>query len=69
MPSAPGIETQLRELTGRRKPLAERFEKNPTAIRLALEIKVIDDQIAECNRQIQAGKTSRKRTCGKNKTN
>ena len=40
-------------LRARRKPLFERYEKNPNDRRLALEIKEIDDQIAECNQQIE----------------
>jgi hypothetical protein len=53
-------QAKLRELTDRRKPLAERFEHHPEAIHLALEIKAIDDQIAECNRQIQAERKRQK---------
>ena len=30
----------------------ERFEDNPNEIHLALELKIIDDQIAESNQQI-----------------
>jgi hypothetical protein len=44
---------KLQELTGQRKPLSERFRNNPKDTHLALELKVIDDQIAECNQQIQ----------------
>jgi len=33
--------------------LSERFEKNPNDTHLALELKIIDDRIAECNREIQ----------------
>jgi hypothetical protein len=55
------FEAKLKQLAGERKPLAERFEKNPTAIHLALDIKMIDDQVAEFNRQIQADRRSRKR--------
>ncbi len=45
---------RVQELTRQRKPLSERFKSNPEDTRLALELKVIDDQIAECNKQIQA---------------
>jgi hypothetical protein len=41
------------ELRARRGPLFQRFENNPNQIHLALEIKIIDDQIAECNHLIQ----------------
>jgi hypothetical protein len=47
---------QMQELLGRRKPLWQRFENNPSDLDLALELKLIDDQIAECNAQIQAEK-------------
>jgi hypothetical protein len=47
---------QMQELLGRRKPLWQRFENNPSDLDLALELKVIDDQIAECSAQIQAEK-------------
>jgi len=43
----------LRELKGKREPLQRRFENNPNEIHLALELKIIDDQIAECNQQIR----------------
>jgi len=44
---------KLQELTRQRKPLSERFKSNPKDTHLALELKIIDDQIAECNEQIQ----------------
>jgi hypothetical protein len=45
------------DLTAQRRPSAERFEKNPHHLHLALEIKAIDDKIAECDQSIrQAGK-------------
>ena len=51
-------ETIKLDLTAQRRPLAEQFEKNPHHLHLALEIKAIDDKIAECDRSIrQAGKT------------
>jgi hypothetical protein len=60
MSTIPDVQAMMRQLTDRRKLLAEQFEKNPTAIELALDIKTIDDQVAEFNRQIQADKRSRK---------
>jgi hypothetical protein len=45
---------RLQELTMQRKPLSERFKSNPKDTHLALELKIIDDQIAQCNQQIQA---------------
>ena len=44
---------RLQELRSERKPLWERFEENPNETDLALELKIIDDQIAECSQQIQ----------------
>jgi hypothetical protein len=46
-------EKKREELKARRSPLYQRFENNPNQIHLALEIKIIDDQIAECNHLIQ----------------
>jgi hypothetical protein len=46
-------EKKLEELKARREPLARQLEKNPSRIHLALEIKAIDDQIAECTRLIK----------------
>jgi hypothetical protein len=43
---------RLQELIGKRKPLWKRFEDNPNDTHLALELKIIDDQIAECKQQI-----------------
>jgi hypothetical protein len=52
---------KLEELTAKRKPLFEEFENNPQRLHLSLEIKIIDDQIAECNQQIRLGRSTR--TC------
>jgi len=41
------------ELKAKREPLFNRYLKHPNDIRLALEIKKIDDQIAECTEQMQ----------------
>jgi hypothetical protein len=41
------------ELKNRRTPLFKKYEKSPNDLRLALEIKTIDDQIAECNHQME----------------
>jgi hypothetical protein len=53
-------EIRLQELKGKRKPLRERFEDNPNETHLALEIKIIDDQITECNQQIHHTRRSSK---------
>jgi hypothetical protein len=39
-------------LRARRKPLFDTYEQNPTEVHLVLEIKSIDDEIAECRQQI-----------------
>jgi hypothetical protein len=41
------------ELKARRKPLFDWYEKNPNDTSLVLEIKIVDDQIAECNQRIE----------------
>ena len=41
----------LEELKAKRNQLFSKLLKNPEDIHLALEIKLIDDQIAECTRQ------------------
>ncbi len=41
------------DLRNRRIPLFKRYAKNPNDLLLALEIKSIDDQIAECTQQLQ----------------
>jgi hypothetical protein len=50
-----GVWKRKREvLQNRRTPLFKRYEKNSGDLRLALEIKIIDDQIAECTQQIES---------------
>ena len=43
----------LQELKDKRKRLQKRFEGNPNEIHLALELKIIDDQIAESKQKVQ----------------
>lgn len=43
---------KVKGLKAKRKPLFEDFEKNPNDTHLVLEIKVIDDEIAEYVRQM-----------------
>ena len=50
------LKTRVDQLVGKRKPLSDQFEKNPSDTHLALELKIIDDQIAECNQQIQSAR-------------
>jgi hypothetical protein len=52
--------TRIEELRSHRKLLWERFENSPDDTRLALELKLIDDQIAKCNQQIKADNKGRK---------
>jgi hypothetical protein len=46
-------------LRARRKPLFDWYERNPNEIHLVLEIKSIDDEIAECKRQMENEKRTR----------
>ena len=49
-----GVWKRKREdLMSRRIPLFKRYEKSPQDLCLALEIRIIDDQIAECTQQIE----------------
>jgi len=41
------------ELLVRRKLLFKEFQDNPQRLHLSLEIKIIDDQVAECDQQIR----------------
>jgi hypothetical protein len=47
------IQKRKLELKARRKPLFDWYVKNPNDTSLVLEIKIVDDQIAECNLQIE----------------
>lgn len=60
LPNLSFQELRLKELKGKRKPLSARFESNPKNTQLALELKTIDDQIAECSREIQVDRRKRK---------
>jgi hypothetical protein len=63
------LQKEKREgLRARRKPLFERYEAYPNDGRLAQEIKEIDDQIAECDRQIGHNRKAREVT-SKNRFN
>jgi hypothetical protein len=46
-------EKKLQELKAEREPLFHRLSNNPNEIHLAIKIKLIDNQIAECNHDIQ----------------
>jgi len=47
------------ELKAKRNLLFQRFLKNPLDTRLALKIKIIDDQIAECTVQMEQKRAGR----------
>ena len=47
------IQKRKLELKARRKPLFDWYEKNPHDTNLVLEIKFVDDQIAECNEELE----------------
>ena len=47
------IQKRKLELKARRKPLFDWYEQNPTDTSLVLEIKIVDDQIAKCNQEIE----------------
>jgi vacuolar-type H+-ATPase subunit D/Vma8 len=44
---------QLKALTEKRDLLFSQFSKHPAQTHLALEIKLIDDQVAECREQLR----------------
>jgi hypothetical protein len=53
------IQKRKLELKARRKPLFDWYVKNPNDTSLVLEIKIVDDQIAECNLQIERQRINR----------
>jgi hypothetical protein len=55
------------DLQNRRTSLFRRFERNPSDLRLALEIKAIDDQIAECTQQIERENVSSSQSAESNR--
>jgi hypothetical protein len=52
-PSAGTWKTKREDLRSKRTPLFEKYKKNPNDLLLALKIKVIDDEIAECTEHMQ----------------
>ena len=48
------LETRLEQLKAERTPLSDLFDKNPERLHLAIKIKDIDDQIAECAQAIRS---------------
>lgn len=58
MTALAGVWKRKREdLKNKRTPLFKGYQKSPNDLRLALEIKMIDDQIAECTQQIELENT------------
>jgi len=57
IPAAQSLKMRIEELRTLRKPLWERFEKNPTEIQLAAKLRIIDDLIADCNEKRIAATT------------
>jgi hypothetical protein len=53
LPSAGVWKKKREDLRSQRTPLFERYKKNPNDLLLALKIKVIDDEIAECTEHMQ----------------
>lgn len=54
MTARAGVWKRKREdLRNRRTPLFKRYEKSPNDLSLAFEIRIIDDQIAECTQQME----------------
>jgi hypothetical protein len=54
MTALAGVWKKKREdLKNGRTPLFKRYEKSPNDLRLALEIRIIDDQIANCTQQME----------------
>lgn len=48
------------ELKAKRDPLFARYLRHPHDTSLASEIKTLDDQMAECNEQLQPERASRR---------
>ena len=46
------LQTRRDELKARRESLFNKYLKNPDETQLALEIKALDDQVAECVQQL-----------------
>jgi hypothetical protein len=53
LPSAGTWKRKREDLKSKRTPLFENYKKNPNDLLLALKIKVIDDEIAECTEHMQ----------------
>jgi len=59
MSSVKEMQKRKIELKARRKPLFDSFEKHPEDTSLVLEIRIVDDLIAECNQEIEREKINR----------
>jgi hypothetical protein len=54
------LQKDLDKLKAKRVPLSASFDKHPWNIKLALEIKKIDDEISVCTGQLRAERQKRK---------
>ena len=53
------LQKRKQELKARRKPLFDWYEKNPDDTSLVLEIRIVDDEIAKCNQEIESQRAVR----------
>jgi hypothetical protein len=54
------LPTELAELRAKRELLFKQLQEHPQRLHLAIDIKLLDDQIAESHQKIQADKKARK---------
>ena len=59
LPSTGTWKKKREELKSKRTPLFETYKQNPNDLLLALKIKVIDDEIAECTEHMQREQLAR----------
>ena len=60
LPASDVQQTKIEELATKRKILFGQFQSKPQRLHLAVEIKLLDDQIAECNRQLHTDRRKQK---------
>jgi len=54
------LPTELAELRAKRELLFKQLQDHPQRLHLAIEVKILDDEIAESHRKIQADKKAHK---------